>query len=84
MENKFSKYFTCFRESHNTQNFLLKMTEFRETKLSNGTKVGVITMELSKALDNLNHNLLLTKHKAYRFCNYIFIAIFLTETNVVK
>ena len=35
-------------------------------RLNNGSKVGVIIMDLPKAFDSLNHELLLTKLKAYR------------------
>lgn len=44
-------------------------------------------MVLSKAFDSLNHNLLLTKFKAYEVCNNsveFFHSLFLTDTNVVK
>ena len=63
MENKFSKYLTGFRKNHNTQNSLLRMTESWKVRLNNGSKVGVIIMDLSKAFDSLNHELLLTKLK---------------------
>ena len=46
MENKFSKYLTGFRKNHNTQNSLLKMIESWKAKLNNGSKVGVIIMDL--------------------------------------
>ena len=65
MENKFSKYLTGFRKNHNTQNSLLRMIESRKAKFNNGSKVGVIIMDLSKVFDSLNHDLLLTKLEAY-------------------
>ena len=57
MENKFSKYITGFRKNHNTQISLLRMIEFWKAKLNNGSKVGVIIMDLSKAFDSLNYDL---------------------------
>ena len=65
MQNKFSKYLTGFRKKHNTQSSLLRMIESWKVRLNNGSKVGVIIMDLSKAFDSLNHNLLITKLKAY-------------------
>ena len=46
MENKFSKYLTGFRKNHNIPNFLLRMIESWKAKLNNGSKVGVIIMDL--------------------------------------
>ena len=65
MQNKFSEYLTGFQENHNTQNSLLRMIESWRFRLNNGAKVGVIIMDLSKAFDSLNHELLLKKLKAY-------------------
>ena len=65
MQNRFSKYLTGFRKNHNTQNSLLRMIESWKVRLNNGSKVGVIIMDLSKAFDSLNHELLLAKLKAY-------------------
>ena len=65
MQNKFSIYLTGFRKNHGTQHALLKMIETWKTKLNTGHKVGVIYMDLSKAFDSLNHELLIAKLKCY-------------------
>ena len=52
-----------------TQNSLLRMIESLKTKLNNGSKVGVIIMDLSKAFDSLNHDLLFAKPEAYGLDN---------------
>ena len=65
MQKNFSKYLTGFWKNHNTHNSILSMIESWKVKLNNGSKVRVITMDLSKAFDSLNHELLVTKLKAY-------------------
>ena len=65
MQNKFSKYLKGFRKNHNTLNSLLRMIESWKVRINNGSKVGVIILDLSKAFDSLNHELLQTKLKAY-------------------
>ena len=46
MENKFSKYLKGFLMNHNTLNFRLRMIKPWKAKLNNGSKVGVIIMDL--------------------------------------
>ena len=41
------------------------MIESWKVRVNNGSKVGVTIMDLSKAFDSLNHELLLTEIKAY-------------------
>ena len=65
MQNKFSKDFTGFRKNHNTQNSLLRMIESWKVRQNNGSKVGIMIMELSRDFDSLNHELLPTKLKAH-------------------
>ena len=57
------------------------MIESWMAKLNDGSKVGVIIMDLSKAFDSLNHNLLLPKLEAYGLDNYAvsFIRSYLTN-----
>ena len=63
MQNKFLIYLKGFRKNHGTQHALLKMIETWKTKLNMGHKIGVIYMDLCKAFDNLNQELLIAKTK---------------------
>ena len=66
LESTFSLLLTGFHKNHSKQDAPLNMNEKR--KLDKEEKVGTIFTDLSEALDTLNHNLLLTKLRAYGFC----------------
>ena len=78
---KFSKLLTGFRKKHGTQNALIRMIELWKKALDEGNNIGAIFMDLSKAFDTLNHNLLLAKLNAYGFSNtsLLFIQSYLKD-----
>ena len=84
MQSKFLKYLTGFRKSHNTQNSLVRMIECWKAKLNSGSKVGVLIMDLSKAFNSLNHELLFTKLNAYGLDSnsVIFMKNYLTNRKI--
>ena len=86
MQIKFSKHLTGFWKNHNMQNSLLTMIEPWKVRLNNGLKVEVITMDLTKAFDSLNHDLLVEKLKAYGLDSnsVTFMKSYLTDFNVAK
>ena len=67
MENKISKCITGFRKSHGTQHSLTAMLEKWKKVLDKEENMSAIFMDLSKAFDTINHDLLLAKLKAYGF-----------------
>ena len=71
----FSPHLCGFRKGHSTQHALLRMSrEWLECLDSSGI-VGTVLMDLSKAFDSLNHDLLIAKLAAYgvdlRSCRFI-------------
>ena len=64
--NLLSDYITGFRKSHGSQHCLVKMLENWKSALNNES-VCALFMDLSKAFDTINQDLLLAKLKAYGF-----------------
>ena len=65
--NLFSDYITGFRKSHGSQHCLVKMLENWKSALDKSESVSALFMDLSKAFDTINHDLLLAKLRAYGF-----------------
>ena len=61
MEDKLSKYINSFRKAHRTQHSLITMLEKWKSVLDKGYYVCCLFMDLSKAFDTINHDLLLVK-----------------------
>ena len=67
MEDVLSKLLTGFRKNHSTQHCLVNMLEKWKNTLDKGGFVCAIFMDLSKAFDTMNHDLLIAKLGAYGF-----------------
>ena len=67
MEEFLSPFLCGYRKGYNAQYALLAMLEKWRISLDNGGYGGGILMDLSKAFDTLDHNLLIAKHLAYGF-----------------
>ena len=67
MEDKISNYVTGFLKSHGTQHSLVIMLERWKQSIDKGEYISVMYMNLSKAFDTINHNLLLAELGAYGF-----------------
>ena len=64
-EKLFSQHLCGFRRKYSTQHALLRMLSHWHQCLDKSGVVGTILMDLSKAFDTLDHNLLLAKLFAY-------------------
>ena len=57
--------FSSFRKSHGTQHLLVTMLEKWKRGIDNGAYVSALFMNLSKAFNTINHDLMLVKLEAY-------------------
>ena len=67
LENHLSPYLCGYRKGYNTQYALLAMIEKWKYYLDKNGFSGAVLMDLSKAFDTLNHDLLIAKLHAYGF-----------------
>ena len=67
IEKHLSPYLCGYRKGYNSQYALLAMIEYWKKSLDNNGFAGCILMDLSKAFDTLNHQLLIAKLYAYGF-----------------
>ena len=59
MEGKFSKLLTGSRKNNNTQHYLVNMLEKWKNTLDKGGFLCAMFMDLSKAFDTMDHDLLI-------------------------
>ena len=76
-----SPLFCGFREGYGTQHTLLHFVETCKRSMDSGGVAGAVRMDLSKAFDCLNHELLIAKLNAYGFSRsaLLFIHSYLTN-----
>ena len=69
-------YLCGFRKGFNTQHVLLRLMDTCKNSLDKKGVVGALLMDLSKAFDCIDHELLIAKLSAYGFCNDALLMIY--------
>ena len=76
VEKELSKYLCGFRKKYSTQHALFLLLQNWQDAIDKGNIVGTILMDLSKAYDCIQHDLLIAKLEAYEFrinsLNYLY------------
>ena len=67
IERHLSPFLCGYRKGYNTQYALTSMIEKWKKHLDNNGVAGALLMDLSKAIDTLNHELLILTRSAYGF-----------------
>ena len=67
IDKHLSPYLCGYRKGYNAQHALLSLLEKWRKSLDNGGYAGGVLMDISKAFDTLNHELLIAKLAAYGF-----------------
>ena len=76
--NKFlSPYVSAYRKNYSSQHVLIRLLEEWKQNLDQGNLVGGILMDLSKAFDCIDHELLIAKLDAYGFDKSALIYIYI-------
>ncbi|MCP3679479.1 MAG: reverse transcriptase family protein, partial [Gammaproteobacteria bacterium] len=65
--NILNKYQFGFRSKHNTNHAIINLTEATLDAIDNGLKSGGVYLDISKAFDTIDHNILLRKLEFYGF-----------------
>ena len=76
MNNLFPHFISTYRESHNTQHVLIRLTEEWRKNLGNNYFIGAVLINLSKAFDCISHDLVTAKLAAYRFAENMICYIY--------
>ncbi|XP_047144598.1 uncharacterized protein LOC124818117 [Hydra vulgaris] len=69
MEPKFDKLLCGFRRGYSTQHTLIFLLNELHECINNGSIVGTLLMDLSKAYDFIPHDIVISKLEAYGFSN---------------
>ena len=90
MEKFLSPVLCGYRKGYNTQRALITLMEKMKESLDNNGLVAAVLMDLTKAFDTINHELLIAKLHAYGFdmdaleiiCSYLKNRLQSTKVNV--